>query len=60
MIRICGVHAAGLFEPPRVTTPIAAAGFAIPLRHAFPLLAVGEYGAARIDGALLNLGDRVM
>ena len=33
MIRICGVHAAGLFEPPRVTTPIAAAGFAIPLRH---------------------------
>ena len=60
LLRPGGVDAAGFFESAGVAAPIATAGFAIPLRHAFPLLAVGEYGAARIDGALLNLGDRVM
>ena len=59
-LRPRGVHAAGLFEPPRVTAPIATAGFAIPFHHAFPLLAVGECGPAGVYRALLSLGDWVM
>ena len=47
-----GVDAAGLLEPARVLAPVAAAGFAVPLSHALPFFAVGENGAARVDGVL--------
>ena len=47
-----GVYPAGFLEPARVSAPVAAAGFAVPLSHALPLFAVGENGAARVDGVL--------
>jgi hypothetical protein len=46
------VYSAGLLKPARVLAPIAATGFAVPLSYAFPFFAVGENGAARVDGAL--------
>src|SRR5581483_1635183 len=47
-----GVDAAGLFEAARVAAPVAAAAFAVPFGHAFPLLAIGAHGLAGVDGAL--------
>jgi len=43
-----------------MAAPIATTGLAVPFHHAFPLLAVGEYGPARIYGALLSLGNWLM
>ena len=48
----CRIDAAGLFEPARVAAPIAAARVAVPLAHAFPFFAIGEDGAAGVDGVL--------
>lgn len=47
-----GVYPAGFLKPARVLAPVAAAGFAVPLSYAFPFFAVGENGAARVDGVL--------
>src|SRR5262245_11431800 len=46
------VDAAGLFEPPRVAAPIAAAVFAVPLGHAFPFFSVGKDSTADVNGVL--------
>ena len=46
------VDAARLLEPARVRAPVAAAGFAVPLGHAFPLFSIGENGAAGVGGVL--------
>ena len=44
-----GVDAPWLLEPAGVPAPVAAAGFAVPLGHAFPFFAVGENRAAGFD-----------
>ena len=51
-LSLSSVHPAGFSEAARVATPVAAAGFAVPFGHAFPLFAIGEDGAARVDGVL--------
>ncbi len=40
------------FKSPPRSAPIAPAGFAVPLGHAFPILAVGENRLASVDGPL--------
>ena len=57
MLHRRGVDAARLFESARVSAPIAAAGFTVPLGHAFPFFAVGADGAAGFDGALERWSD---
>src|SRR6266545_1020347 len=46
---LCRIHSARLLKPTRVSAPIAAAGFAVPLGHAFPFFAVSENGASGFD-----------
>ena len=40
------------FESPPLAAPVAAAVFAVPLRHSFPLLPISDDGLAFINGAL--------
>src|SRR5687768_17263523 len=51
------VDAAGFSETARVAAPVAAAGLAIPLGHAFPFFALGCDGFTGIDGALQGRAD---
>ena len=51
------IHAAGHFEPTPFATPVAAAGFAVPLAHAFPFFAIGDDGVTFID-KFLQCGGR--
>jgi hypothetical protein len=46
---LCRIHSARLLKPTRVPAPVAAAGFAVPLGHAFPFFAVSENSAAGFD-----------
>ena len=52
----CRVDPAGFLEAARVAAPVAAAGVAIPLAHAFPFFAVSGDGLAKVDFFCLGGG----
>ena len=58
--RPSGVDSAGSLEAAGVAAPVAAAGFAVPLGHAFPFFTVGTNGLAGIDGALEHWRDGIV
>src|SRR5688572_28521615 len=54
------IDAAEFFETARVRAPVASAGFAVPLGHAFPLFAIGLNNETRVDGVLECWSDEAM